>query len=77
MTTVHASQPEPGEKPVYPFSEWLNGNQWTLTRGRDFWGDLAQFEQSIRASARARRLDVTVTWDELHRVLYVRASPRG
>lgn len=73
MTAVFASPPEPGTKPNYPFREWLNGQQWVLTRGRDFWGSSDALIRSLQASARARRLRVTCTTDDAGHV-YVRAS---
>lgn len=72
MTAVFASQPVDGVKPAYPFAEWLDGRQWVLIRGRDFWGDPAQLVRSLEASARARRLRVTTAVDAS--CLYVRAS---
>jgi len=77
MTTVHASPPEPGTKPRYPFDEWLDGREWTLTRGRDFWGDAATFRHRIQGAANARRvgLHVMIAADQRH--LTVRAVPNG
>lgn len=77
MTAVPTAPPDEGTKPTYPFKEWLNGQQWILTRGRDFWGDPDELTRSIRASARARRVNVTVTWDPRQRCLYVRAHHSG
>lgn len=74
MTVVYASQPDPNSKPAYPFAEWLNGSQWVLTRGRDYWGDPAQMIRSLEASARARRVKVTIALDERTRAIYVRAT---
>jgi len=74
MTAVFASPPEPGTRPKYPFAEWLNGQQWVLTRGRDYWGHPDVLIRSIEASARARRLRVTCTYDTNTRCVYVRAS---
>lgn len=74
MTAVFGSAPDPDAKPVYPFATWLNGSQWVLTRGRDYWGDPAQMIRSLRASARARRVNATITLDERTRAIYVRAD---
>jgi len=76
MTAAHPTRPDPGQKPSYPFREWLDGRQWVLTQGRDFWGDPDELTVSLRASSRARRLDVVCAWDPAQRCLYVRASPR-
>lgn len=76
MTAVFGAPPDPGTKPVYPFAEWLNGQQWILIRGRDYWGDPGQLTRSLEASARARRLRVVVTGDGSGN-LYVRAYPGG
>lgn len=74
MTAVPSAPPDEGVRPAYPFKEWLNGQQWILTRGRDFWGDPDDLVRSLQGSARARRLRVTCTWDPRQRCLYVRAG---
>jgi hypothetical protein len=58
MTTVHPSPPEPGRAPVYPWAEWLDGRQWTLVRGRDYWDENQAMLRRVRSSANARRLKV-------------------
>lgn len=75
MTAVHASPPEPGTKPNYPFAEWLNGNKWTLTRGRDYWGPTDQFIRQLRGSANARGVGVDLIVEDCGR--YVMVIPRG
>lgn len=60
MTVVHATRPEDGTRPNYPYAEWLDGRVWTLVRGRDFWGSEQQLVRSLRSSANSRRLSVDI-----------------
>lgn len=77
MTAVFASPPEPGTKPKYPFAEWLDGREWTLMRGRDFWGDFDTIERQIAGSANSRRLRYKMWRTEDRRGLVVKAlGPR-
>ena len=73
MTAVHASPPEPGTRPQYPFAQWFDGQQWTLVRGRDFWGPVSQFMKQIQGSANARRVCVRMTRSDDGRTLAVKA----
>lgn len=77
MTAVHASPPEPGTAPSYPYAEWFNGQQWTLTRGRDFWGPVGLFMRQVRGSANSRRVKIEMSPGDNGRTLTVRAVPRG
>lgn len=77
MTAVFASPPEPGTAPTYPFAQWLDGQEWTLVRGRDFWGPVGPFMRQVRGSANSRRLSVNLTPSDDGRALTVRAVPRG
>lgn len=73
MTAVFASPPEPGTRPQYPFSQWLDGQAWTLVRGRDFWGPIDAFTRSLRGSANARRVGLRMTPSDDGRSLTVEA----
>lgn len=77
MSIVHATPPVAGTPPVYPFAEWLNGQVWTLTRGRDFWGPPLDFARRIQASANGRRIRVILGIDPEGRYIIVEAEPRA
>jgi hypothetical protein len=77
MTAVFASPPEPGTDPKYPFAEWLNGQQWNLRRGRDFWGPPWALAKRIRGSANARGVKVELNYSDQGSTMDVRAVPRG
>lgn len=56
VTAAFLSPPEPGRVPRYPWAEWLDGREWTLVRGRDYWGTNADFCRRLRGAANARSL---------------------
>lgn len=60
MTAVHPSPPEPGRAPTYPWAEWLNGGQWTLVRGRDYWDENHIFRRRVQNAANSRRVKVLI-----------------
>jgi len=76
MTSVHATPPVAGTPPVYPFAEWLDGQRWTLNRGRDFWGPPRDFARRIQASARARRLVLFMRYEPDGQYIELCATPR-
>jgi hypothetical protein len=75
MTATHASPPEPGTRPDYPFAEWLDGRLWTLVRGRDYWGSADTFMDRIRGSANARSIRIVMAVEDAGRFVKVRAIP--
>lgn len=44
----------------YPWTEWLNGESWELTRGVDFTLDDASFRAAVSAAARSKGLRARV-----------------
>jgi hypothetical protein len=60
MVATFLSPPEAGCTPKYPWPEWLDGRIWTLTRGRDYWGDPSEFSRRLRAAAAQRRRRVEI-----------------
>jgi hypothetical protein len=58
--TAHLSPPEPGRAPIFPWAEWLNGQTWTLVRGRDYWDDNAKMRRRTQSAANARRVKVLI-----------------
>lgn len=74
---MHASKPDPDVAPRYPFAEWLDGRQWTLVRGRDFWGPPYVFAKRIRGAANARSLRVTMNFSDQGSDMTIQAVPRG
>jgi hypothetical protein len=76
MTIAHPSPPEPGRVPTYPWAEWLNGREWTLTRGRDYWDENKIMARRIRGAANNLRIPVVID-DSDSRFLRVKAMPRG
>ncbi len=74
MTVAHLSPPEPGVAPKYPWAEWLNGNEWTLVKGRDYWDDNAAMRRRVQSAANARRIKVVIDGSD-PRFLRVKAQP--
>lgn len=63
---------------MYPFAEWLDGREWVLIRGRDFWGDFDSIQRKILGSANSRRLRVKMYRTDDGRGLVVKGlGPRA
>ena len=60
VTATFLSPPEAGRRPAYPWQQWLDGREWTLVRGRDYWGTNADFCRRLRGAANARSLHIEV-----------------
>lgn len=73
---AHPSPPEPGKAPKYPFGEWLDGREWTIMRGRDYWCANFEMERRLLASANARRLNVRIRGSNDGRSITVQALAR-
>ena len=58
---------------MFPWAEWLDGREWHLIRGRDFWGPPELFRRRIQASANARSVKVEIQIDEHRRFIHVKA----
>lgn len=74
MTATFLSPPEAGRTPKYPWAEWLDGREWTLVRGRDYWGTNAEFCRRLRSAANSRSLRYKVN-DGDPNFLVLRAFP--
>lgn len=50
--------PSTGEKAVYDWDEWFDGDIWALTAGEDFQGHPLMMERIIRTRATARKAKI-------------------
>lgn len=57
---IHLSPPDPQRAPAYPWEQWLDGREWTLAKGRDFWGDTHVMLNRVRRAASRRGLRVVL-----------------
>lgn len=58
--TAHLSPPDPNRPAKYPWDQWLDGQEWTILRGRDYWGDTEAMVARVRRAASRRRLRVRI-----------------
>jgi hypothetical protein len=64
MATEHGDKLESvprGPRAKYPWTEWMNGNWWTVKQDEDFAISAANFRTSLYVKARAHNMTVSTT----------------
>lgn len=66
-----------GPVPRYPWGEWLDGQQWQLTRGEDFKSELVVMQDTIRKKAKKLGILVSVWYGDDDNSLVVQSRGKG
>lgn len=61
MAKVLKDYRPPSYASEYPWDQWLNGEQWLVTKGQDFESTIRSFSVSVRKAAAKRGMGVSVT----------------